>query len=211
MAHRGATPAVPIALLVLLAGGARAETLAVLPLQDVGGVAGGRAQVEALLLAGLRAKGYEVASGDAVEEVLEAERIRHLDSLTTAARERIVAATGATTVVLGTIHSYAEGRNPLVALSLRAIEAGGGTRWSSVVARSGEDEQGAFGTRTVARDEVAAAAVEDLLSDFPAPGAPPAVDRVRGKPFHLGGPRTWCAAALLEPGPHRVVVLPMEA
>src|SRR5437016_347042 len=77
------------------ATGARTEVRAtrgvvVLPFDNVSGAQNAPREVSALLAKAIEAKGWTVSAGDAVEPLLEKERVRYLDSFDESVRKKIV-------------------------------------------------------------------------------------------------------------------------
>ncbi len=181
-----------------------------LPFENRSGVEEARAEIAAFLAAGLADKGYDVVQGEPVEAFLEAERLRHLDSLPAPAREALLRTFGAEGVVTGAIETFADGPNPIVGLSIR-VQRGGGESWWGTVGLSADATEGMFGRgRASTRKALSQEATRRLLSRLPRAGERVSAARPRGKPFRLSGPTTFRAAALDTKGALRVCLLPLE-
>jgi hypothetical protein len=197
-------------LAAALLSGAAAPTVALLPLENVSGDERAGADVAAVLARALTARGYVVARGEAVEAVLEAERVRYLDSLPQGVRARLRAELGAGLLLTGAVYTYAEGPSAMLAFSARMVETSGAVRWASVFAFTARDTEGILGTgRAGNLDALLRELAARVQRDLPGPGEPAPL-RPRGKPFHLGGPRSFAAAALGDVETRRVAVLPPE-
>jgi hypothetical protein len=191
--------------------GAGPARLALLPFENRSGITQAGGLVTGLLGAGLEARGFEVVQGEPVEEVLEAERVRYLDSLPPTAREHLLSEVRAQGIVSGAVETFLEGANPIVGLSVRLSGPQGEEIWSRVVGLSGSDTEGWFGRgRKKSLDELAREAVRRLLVGVPGPGEPIPNAARRGRPFRLAPPRTFRAAALENGVKHRVCILPLE-
>ena len=123
------------------------------------------------LAAGLARKGYEVVAGAAVEEVLEAERVRYVDSIPAPALKKLLGATGAGAVVVG---GYLVGeeaaRQPSTAAVARFVSADGTLLWSSTAALTPPDTEKLFGVgREDSIEGLARLTSRKLLESFPKP------------------------------------------
>jgi TolB-like protein len=184
------------------------ETLVVLPFDDVSG--GGEQQVMPLIVKSIEAKGWRVLGNEMVAPILEAERVRYLDSLDEQARNRILAATGASSIVTGTVYTWSDSRNPSVALSARLIGADGALEWAGVSAISSDDTERVLGFgRETTVSGVATHAVQTLLARFPRPGEASLVERGPAKPLFRGGPVSYHARELTS-SRRRVCILPFD-
>jgi hypothetical protein len=195
---------------VAAAGTEAATTVAMLPLENLSGIDGAREELAAPLAAALEAKGYAVVRGDAVEEILEAERIRHLDSLTPAARQMLCRRLGAQGLVLGSVDVFLEGAVPVVALQARLVGEDGGITWADAAGRTGDDTEGLFELgRLTGLPALAADVVRNLVRDLPAAGANAPAARLPGAPRGRS-PATFRDGALRAGGRYRICPLPLE-
>jgi hypothetical protein len=175
----------------------RAETVVLLPFRNLSGAQEAPAAVVTALVRKLDKKGYQVVRGEAVEEFLAAERVRYLDSVAGSVREKLLTKFAAKAVIVGTIFSFAESENPVVAVAARMVEAGGRVVWSAVAGLSADDTTKVFGLGRAASlpilsDEV----VETLARNLPAPGKAVPMTSARSKPIDVSSPRTYRSAAL---------------
>ncbi|HEY7410540.1 MAG TPA: hypothetical protein VII13_07370 [Vicinamibacteria bacterium] len=147
--------------------------LVVLPFQNMSGVDAARADLLPLVLAQLSRQGYEAVAGEVVEEVLERDRMRHLDSLTSADRGRLLGELSAAGLLSAAVYTYQEGRNPIVGLSARLVGADGAVVWWEALGLSGNDTEGlfAFG-REASRQALLRKAVARLFRSLPRAGQP---------------------------------------
>ena len=201
---------VPIAAIVLLAASyARAETIVLLPFQNLSGAPEAPAAVTTALVQKIEKEGYQVVRGEALEEFLAAERVRYLDSLAGPVREKLLAHFSAKAVVLGTIFSFAESENPVVAVAARMVEADARVVWSAVAGLSADDTTKVFGFgRAPSLPALAEKTVSILARDFPAPGKAETLASARSKPIDLSSPRTYRSAALGK-APVLICLLPL--
>ena len=186
-------------------------TVALLPFENLSGVEEARGEVASFVASFLAGKGYHLVQGGPVEQVLEAERVRHLDSLPTAARGRVFGSLGARGVVSGTIYAYADGENPIVSLSVRVLREDGSVAFWNVVGLTADDTEGMFGRgRVSTREALAREATARVLRDLPAPGQPARAPRPRSRPFRLPAPKTFRADVREEAHVRRLCILPFE-
>ncbi len=187
-----------------------AETVVMVPFQNLSGAGGAPAAVSAELARQMESRGYRVVRGEAVDEFLAAEKIRYLDSLPASIREKLLQRFEASAVVLGTIFDFAESDNPVVAVSARLVGADGKVAWSAVAGLSADDTKKVFGFgRLASLDALAARTVSILTRDLPKPGSASKLESARSKPLDLSSPRTFRSAALAGGG-NLVCVLPLE-
>ncbi len=201
-------------LLFLLPGPLRAagstETVVLLPFANISGA--GRAQdvIEPALVGRLEERGFRVIRGEEVRAFLASERLRYIDSFSASERERLFKRFEARAAVLGTIHSFSEGENPVVGLSSRMVEPDGKVLWSAAVGLTGGDTEGALGLKRIASVErLAQMAVSRLVGGFPSPGKGAAASSGRAHRLGLRAPRTFRSAALAGGARHRVCLLPL--
>jgi len=189
--------------------GASPAPVALLPFENLSTDADAAAEVSLLVASALRAKGWTVVGGDAVETALDSARVRYLDSIATDVRPKLAAATGAPVLALGAIYAYDATADPRVSIGLRLISADSRVLFSEVVAMRAEDAERVFEfDRARTRDELAKIAVARLLRAVPRPGALPVSLKSRRVPVHLSAPRTFRSAALAAGTRHRIAVLP---
>ncbi|HEX7193087.1 MAG TPA: hypothetical protein VF381_16065 [Thermoanaerobaculia bacterium] len=187
-------------------------SVVILPFDNFSGSNDAPHDVVALLAKAAERKGWHVVSSSDIEPLLEKDRVRYLDSLDEKTRAEIVAATGATAIVSGTLYTYADGRNPIVALTARMVRADGTFAWGDIAGLSSDDTEKALGfgrSPTVAA--VAAKAVDALTRHFPAAGEEGSLVAGRRKPIFRTGPISFRAAELDPSVPHRVCVLPFDS
>lgn len=204
--------AVVVGLAALAGGLLRAETPAVvlLPFDNRSGVSEAREVVSRMVWTGLEGRGYKVIGGEPVERFLEAERVRHLDSLPPQTRTRLLAAFEAGAFVSGTLYGFEEGRNPIVELQLRMVQASGRPAFWGAVGLTANETEGLMGVgRATTRDALAAAAVKRLLDRSPRPGQT-VERRPRGKPLFRSAPETYRAATLEQGRVFRICMLPLD-
>lgn len=191
---------------VALAG----EAVAVLPFENLSGVEEAQGVVAPLVAGELKRRGYEIVPGEPVAAALEAGRVRFLDSISAAERGRLLPALHADALLLGAIYTWAEGEDPVVALSFRLLDAEGRTAWGHARALSGEASEGLLGLgRGRNPAQLASRVVHGLFSDLPRPGG-----RVKpsgaGRPLFLASARTYVSTALPKSGA-RIAILPLES
>lgn len=191
------------------AGGS--EKVVVLPFQNVSGVERAVDRLVPRLEKILERRGYALIRGEAVESLLERDRVRHLDSLPSEVRARLLDRLGAGAVLSGTIYTYQEGDNPVIALSARMIRGDARVLWWNVVGLSPGDTEGLLGLgRAATTEDLEERAVARLARDLPRPGERQKAGLLGGAPLRLSGPRTFRSAALASAGVRRVCVLPFE-
>jgi hypothetical protein len=187
-----------------------AETVVMVPFQNLSGAGHAPEAVSAELARRMESRGYRVVRGEAVDEFLAAEKIRYLDSLQASSREKLLQRFEASAAVLGTIFDFAESYNPVVAVSARMVSADGKVAWSAVAGLSADDTKKVFGFgRLGSLDTLAAKTVAILTRDLPKPGSASKLESARSKPLDLSSPRTFRSAALAGGG-NLVCILPLE-
>lgn len=200
-------------LAVLLAAAMHAAaqpSLVILPFDNVSGAERAPAEVGTLLVRAIEAKGWSVEESD-LRPLLEEERVRYFDSIDDGVRAKIVHETGAAAILSGTIYTFAEGKNPIVALSARLVRADGTLAWGDVVGVAADDTEQWFGFgRKEAAAGVAVHAVKQLLARFPKAGEEGAPTRGLSKPMFRAGAVSFRAGDLDPRTPHLVCVLPFE-
>lgn len=199
------------AVLALTAPGPGASsTVVVLPFENLSGVPAAREEVTAEVLRKIELAGYAVVTGAPLDEFLTAERLRYLDSLPAPERKKLLEHFQADAVVLGTIYSFLDGSNSIVAVAARMQRSDGSVTWCDVAGLSTQDTEGAFGFgRVPSVKALAGKAVERLLRRFPKPGESGSTTAARAKPIDMPGPRTYRSAALPKDKPVLVCILPL--
>lgn len=202
-----------LAVGVVLSGTpASSPAVVVLPFDNFSSSNDAPRAMAALFAKAAEKRGWRVIPSDDVEPLLEKDRVRYLDSLDDQARADIVAATGATAIVSGTLYTYTEGRNPIVAMTARMVRADGTFAWGDVSGLSADDTEKALGFgRSDKAAAVAEKAMDALTKHFPSPGDESSFVRGRRKPLLRTGPISFRAAELDPSTPHRVCILPFEA
>jgi TolB-like protein len=191
--------------------GTRTPAVVVLPFDNFSGATAVPRDLAALFAKAVARRGWRVISSDDVEPLLENDRVRYLDSLDDKSRGDIVAATGASAIVSGTLYTYAEGRNPIVALSARMVRADGTFAWGDVAGLSADDTEAVLGFgRSDKVAAVAERAVDTLMRRFPSASDESGLVRGPRKPLFRNGPISFRAADLDPSMPHRVCVLPFD-
>lgn len=184
--------------------------LVLLPAGNLSGQAGASAEVENLLARAMAGRGWSVARGDAVERLLEDQRIRYFDSLDSAVREKLLSESGADAILTSTVYTYNGGRHPAVALEAKLFGRGGEPSWGNVVGITAKDTEGIFQMgRIDSRDALAVRAVRDLLAGFPGEGTAPKKSAERGKPWGGKEPATFVSRDFGGERP-RIAVLPLQ-
>ena len=202
---------ISICLALCSATALAAPAVVVLPFDNISGAQDAPQAIAPLLAQTIERHGWRVLAGNDVEAILEKERVRYLDSLDKAVLQRIVEATGASAVVSGTIYTYTETRNPIVALSARLVRADGKLMWGDIAGISSDETEHILGFgRKITAAAVAADAVEVLMSRFPGAGKEPSLVRGPGKPLFDKGPASFRSPALDGSRPQRVCVLPFD-
>ena len=188
-----------------------ADRVVVLPFDNFSGSDDEPRELAALFAKAAARRGWQVVATDEVEPLLEKERVRYLDSLDAKARAVIIAATGASAIVSGTLYTYTEGRNPTVAVTARMVRADGTFAWGDVAGLSADDTEKALGFgRSDKADDVAAKVIAQLTRRFPTPSEDASLVRGPRKPFLHTGPVSFRASELDPATPHRICVLPFD-
>jgi peptidoglycan-synthase activator LpoB len=199
------------AIIFFLAFSARAATLVVLPFDNLTGDQLGTATISEAITRQALSKGWQVAKPEDVEATLEENRVRYLDSLDDPVRQAIIEKASAAAIVSGTVYTYSEGRNPIVAISARLVLADGSIEWADVAALSADDTEGVFGFgRAPTIEFLAQDVVEKLLRQFPRAGGDASPVHGKGKPIGHRGPSSFRVADLDPSAPHLVCILPFE-
>jgi len=189
----------------------RPPAVVVLPFDNFSGSDDEPRALAALFAKAIASRGWQVVASDQVEPLLEKNRVRYLDSLNAQSRADILAATGATAIVSGTLYTYTEGRNPIVALTGRMVRADGTFAWGDVAGLSADDTEKALGFgRSEKADNVATKVINLLTRRFPSPSEEGSLVRGPRKPLFRTGPASFRTADLDPATPHRICVLPFD-
>ena len=173
--------------------GQPAQSVVILPFDNFSGDEKATQEIAALVGSRIAARGWRVVASDAIEPLLEKERVRYLDSLEPPVLKMIADTAGAGAVVSGTVYTYTGGRNPIVALSARMVRADGTPLWGDIAGLSGEETERLLGFgRQTSSAGVAAEAVKALMRSFPA-GGETALVRGKRKPLFHDGPLAFRA------------------
>ncbi len=204
-----------LAAAVLSLAGLRADAaekprVVLLPFANLSGVERAQGALVPTLALKLTSKGWDVVRGEAVEEFIQKERIRYVDSVTPELRKKLLAALSAEALVTGSIYSFAEGDNSVVSISARMLRTDGTTGWSAVVGLTSEETEGLLGLgRAGPLPQLAERSLDTLLRKFPAPGARAAAEP-RGTPLLKSSPPTYKSKSLAGTAVRRVCLLPFE-
>ena len=184
--------------------------MVLLPFDNFSGVQDAPQQISSLIEKTLASKGWRVAPSDQTEKILTADRVRYLDSIDPAVIAKLLEAGSAEALVSGTIYTYSDGRNAVVAISARMIRADGTLAWSDLAASSSDDTEKilGFGKQTSARG-VASSTIATLMRRFPAAGAQSGPVRGRSKGF-LQSPPASFRAKDFDNSSQKVCVLPFD-
>jgi len=188
------------------AAAAARQRLVVVPFQALVRSQSARAVVMPAIEAALAAKGYEVVAGERVEQVLEADRIRYLDSLPPEQLGSMLELLGADAAVLGTVVEYVPGPDAAIALHIRVVSRDG-VVWSELIALRASESAGPLGGGK-ARDaqELVRLACKRALESLPRGGGLAPVKR----PYRPGNtPRVYRSRELLA-STARICILPIE-
>ncbi len=146
------------------------ERLVLVPFQVLAHVGPAREAVMPAVAAALGARGYEVVSGDAVEDVLQGQRIRYLDSLTADQLAALLRATSADAAVLGTILDFSPKGDASVALRVE-VSSPAGILWTRLFGLRISDTAGPFGTgRARGPEDLVGRALQRGLETLPPAG-----------------------------------------
>ena len=185
--------------------------IVVLPFDNFSGVTEAPRELAALFAKDLERRGWRVVPSEEVEPLLEKDRVRYLDSLDDQSRADIIAATGAAAIVSGTLYTYTEGRNPVVALSARMIRADGTFAWGDIKGLSSDDTETVLGFgRSGKIDGLAERTIDALTKRFPTPTEESEIIRGPRKPLFRSGPVSFRVPDLDPSAPHKVCVLPFD-
>lgn len=151
-----------------------APLYALLPLRNQSGDAQAPAELAQLLREQLGARGASFVPQEALEQLLEAQRVRYTDSLSVAELAAVRAELGASHVLVGTLFDFERGLEPRVAASLRVLDTASGRRVRSALASlRGADFRGWLGLGAIESIEpLERLCVQRLLEPFDEAGAP---------------------------------------
>ncbi|HSP35266.1 MAG TPA: hypothetical protein VLU46_13195, partial [Thermoanaerobaculia bacterium] len=188
-----------------------ANTVVLLPLDNVSGAESAKEQLAPALEEAITRHGWKVISGGEITALLEAERVRYVDTLEAPMLQKIIAATGASGVVAATVYTYNDSRNATVAVSARMLRTDGTIAWSDVAALSSEDTTRVlgFGKKTAAGD-LALQAIDLLTRRLPSPDREAPLRKGPTKPLFHAAPASFRSGELDTSHPQRVCVLPFE-
>ena len=188
-----------------------AQTVAMIPYDNLSGSQDAPADIAALMSRELKAKGWNVAESAKAEDAIERERVRYLDSLSDDVRHKILTATDANALLSLTIYTYQAGRNPIVAISARLVREDGTIAWSNIAGTSAAEEQHMFGFGAASSVQtVADSAVRALMRHFPRPKEPGVIVHGQTKPLMRRAPASVRASGFDPNGEHRICVLPFD-
>lgn len=191
------------------AGPPRAR-IALVPFENVTRASAARATVMETFEATLRRKGFDVVTGDAVEEFLRTRRIRYLDAVASDRVGELLAEVGADACLTGMVLSWdASEADPAVALAARLVSRDGTLLWSDARGLTAEATEGVLGLgRAPQIRAVADRLVASLLSGLPDRH----LERVRADAprWWSGwtGPRVFRARGIVSP--LALAVLPLQ-
>lgn len=186
------------------------QVVAVLPLSNVSGSGDVAAQVETAIRERLGQRGWRVAATADVEQFLEEQRIRYLDSLSAAALQTLREKVGANAVVVGSILGVSDSNNPGLALAARMLDSEGRVVWGEVAGISASQTEGAFGSgRRTTPEALVKAATGRLLKRVPAPGEVRKPDLEAG--FLARGAATYRSGSHPRGKVLRVCIMPFTA
>lgn len=193
---------------------ADAPSITMIPFENASGAAIAPAEIAAHVTKAAGERGWRVTDVN-IRPLLEQERVRYFDSLEEEPRRKVLDATGATALFSGTIYTFTDGRNPVVALAARLVDADGTMLWSQVTAVSADEEESLFGLGR-ARDarSLSGVAVASLMRSFPRAGEGPRIPRGPSRPLFMGKVSAFRAPS--DPPMHsasgrrRICVLPFE-
>lgn len=205
-------PLIVVVLLLAASFNAGAKPIVVvLPLTSAAASPEASAIVERLFAETLEKRGWEVAPAAEVENFLESERIRYLDSLSLRHRKALEEHFGASAIVVGSMLRFREdGANVLIALAGRMLNIEGTVLWGEVAALTAAETEGAFGIgRLMTAEAITRETTRKLLTRVPSPNEAARV-RLRGKRLG-GGPSTYRSASLPAGTVRRICVLPFTS
>jgi hypothetical protein len=183
-----------------------------LPVDNLAGAPDAAKLVRAELVARLEARGWQVADESLVEPVLERNRVRYMDSLTSRVRRELVEATNASAVMVTSVTAYRGGEAAVVTLSGRLIAANGAILWSNIGGARDEQTEPLFGgAKRTGPSDVSANAVDVLTDELPAPGEKVSQALPGGGFFSKRRPASFVARELVRERKPRICVLPFDS
>lgn len=193
---------------------ADAPSITMMPFENASGAVAAPAEIGPRVAKAAIARGWRITDAD-IRPLLEQQRVRYFDSLEGDARRKVLEATGGSALLSGTIYTYVEGRNPVVALAARLVAADGTLLWSQVTAASSDEEEAVFGLRRAADPRALTDdAVASLIRTFPRAGSKAQQPRGPSSPLFLGRVSAYRAEPLAPmhstSGARRICVLPFE-
>lgn len=204
--------ALAAAAVLLAAQPLGAQRVVMLPAENLSNAAGAPGLVVPLIELQLAERGWQVVAGPEVEAALARARVRRMDSLGAAVRERLAADLQADAYAASTVLAFRAEAIPLAAVALRLVAADGRELFGGAVALSAEDTRGALDqTPRESIGPLVERAVDSLSRGLPRPGEASARRPPAGTPMRLAGPSTYRSAALDALAPPRLVaVLPFR-
>lgn len=191
---------------------AEKPVVVLLPVDNLAGAADAAKLVRAALVARLESKGWRVAPDEAVEPVLERNRVRYMDSITDRVRLELMEAGSASALMVASITAYRGGDAAVVTLSGRLIAADGSILWGSIAGAHDEQTEPLLGgARRTGPSDVAASAVDALTRDLPSPGETARVVPPGAAMFSRRRPSSFVARELVQQRKPRICVLPFDS
>lgn len=185
-------------------------TIAVLPLSNPGGADEAATVVETELATALGTRGWTPAPAGTTEAFLEEKRIRYLDSLSREHAAELTKRTAADAILLTSIVASRETANPMAAVSVRLLDAGGEAFWSELVTLTASETEGVLGLgRRDDPSSLARQVASRIASRLPRPGEAKRT-RLEAGGF-VRGPVTYRSAAHPRGTRRRVCVLPFPS
>ena len=123
-----------------------AGPIALLPFESLGNGGAPLADIRAALRRALEARGIPLLDDAVLEEFMRRHRLRYTGGLAAESGRALAEETGAGGVLVTSVDLY-NGAPPMIALTARLIEAGGGTRilWMDGAGQSGDEAPGFLG------------------------------------------------------------------
>lgn len=143
----------------------------VLPFENLAAETAVFRSVMPLVEKGLAARGYEVVGGAQVEDYLEKQRIRYLDSLEPYQIQGMLTELDADRVLVGAVLFVARQANPSVALIARMVDGERRVQWADFASVGSHDTKGLLGLGVLRKlDDIVPLAVDKLLQSMPEAG-----------------------------------------
>lgn len=197
------------AVVALPAGALAAPRVVLVPFENAARRGAPRELVMPEIEQALRAKGWDVVSGEPVEQFLQSRRIRFLDSLGAGHVVEILAAHGAEALVVGSVLAYdPDPRKGRVTIAMRIAARDGRIVWTDVSSAVPPRSQraAAKGKQRTIQD-----VVRDVIAKLAGrlPGSTPLAEGDRRAETFEGAPRVFRSRDLL--GQHlRICILPLQ-